>query len=630
MKIKSLSYKIIIIVGIIIFLLIVILTLYFASVSRKNTIKNTEEQIVMKTDYLSLQIKSLIDDAFDIIKNEAENLEILDNKKVLTKELSIKLLGSNLNKDTNFTGMCLIFEPNTLCSNDTSYSNMMDKNFFIPYLYYNSDKSINVAPLINWDVLGDGDYYLIPKNTHKPLLTEPYLYPINGTIVNMITLVEIIKKDGHFAGITTADYDVKFMNEFAEKLRKETYDGQVEISIVSNEGNIVVNTADTSIVGKNITDIFDNDELTQQMLQDIKNGVNEQKYAKGYFIVNKAIKFGNTDNYWRVQIAISRDYILQNVRKQTAIIFIISFILLLISIVIVYILIQKYIKPISKLSEISKELSKGNFNVDVEVKGDDEIGILSKNFKTMIDNLTRLISNIQIASTSVLNASEQLSGISVNLSQNAGEQAATAEEISSSMVEMLAIVQSNTKKSQHTSEISSNAADNMEKNKELILTTLSSIADINKKITIISEIADKTDILSINAAIEAARAGDAGRGFAVVAQEIRKLADKTQFAAHEIDDLSKKNIAISQISTKQLEKIIPEIVKSAELVDDIVVASQEQETNIDSINSAVIQMTGTTNENSATAEEMAASAEELQAQAEQLKELISTFKFNKK
>jgi len=132
--------------------------------------------------------------------------------------------------------------------------------------------------------------------------------------------------------------------------------------------------------------------------------------------------------------------------------------------------------------------------------------------------------------------------------------------------------------------------------------------------------------LSINAAIEAARAGEAGKGFAVVSNEIRKLADKTKTASDKITKLSKNGQDISRIAGKALEKVIPEIIKSAELVNNIVSASREQQSGVEMINTSIQQLTETTNENSASAEEMSASAEELSAQAEQLKELISIFK----
>ncbi len=302
------------------------------------------------------------------------------------------------------------------------------------------------------------------------------------------------------------------------------------------------------------------------------------------------------------------------------------------SIIFIYNL-SKYISSfITHLNSDLLKIAKGNLAIRIRKKQfskDDEISEISDSLQKLLVNFNNIISQISVGSKQLADASLQLNSASIELSGRASEQAATTEEISSSMEEMLATIQSNTEKSENTSKISTNAAIKMEDNKEMIVATLNSVADISKQITVISEIADKTDILSINAAIEAARAGESGRGFAVVAQEIRKLADKTQLAAIQIDKLSNDNIAISQISTKQLENIIPQLVESAQLISNISVASKEQETNISSINNAVLQLTETTNENSASAEEMSASAEELLAQAEQLKQLISIFKINK-
>ncbi|MEA3451775.1 MAG: methyl-accepting chemotaxis protein, partial [Bacteroidota bacterium] len=155
--------------------------------------------------------------------------------------------------------------------------------------------------------------------------------------------------------------------------------------------------------------------------------------------------------------------------------------------------------------------------------------------------------------------------------------------------------------------------------------TIKVVSEISEKITIISEIADKTDILSINAAIEAARAGEQGKGFAVVANEIRKLADKTKVASDEINQLSKTGKNVSQIAGKTLEKLLPEILNSAELVNNIVEASKQQEGSVEDINNSIQNLSEITNQNSASAEEMSASAEELSAQAEQLKQIISVF-----
>ena len=255
-------------------------------------------------------------------------------------------------------------------------------------------------------------------------------------------------------------------------------------------------------------------------------------------------------------------------------------------------------------------------------------GLSEKSKKIENQNMVmqKMIAGIKKSSNEIAGASHQLSSISQQMTQSTNEQASTTEEISSSMEEMLATINSNTEKADNTSKITTKAAQKMEHSKQMLIQTLDSVNQINDKTSIISIIADKTDVLSINAAIEAARAGEAGKGFAVVAQEIRKLADKTTVASEEIGELSKTNQNISQVTSTQIEKVIPEITKSAELVNNIVSSSREQQAGVEAINASIQQLAEITNQNSSSAEEMSTSAEELSAQAEQLKELISVFK----
>ena len=308
----------------------------------------------------------------------------------------------------------------------------------------------------------------------------------------------------------------------------------------------------------------------------------------------------------------------------------INFIIFIFSIVFVlfisYLIINSIVKPMNKTVGYLKKMSEKDISFQIEEKRKDEIGELYVSINEINKNFRQIIQNISTSTKAVLGASNQLALNSNQITRSANQQATITEEVSSSMEEILATIQSNTDKANNTSKISSDSASKMEKNKEVILESLNAIVEISGKISIISEIADKTDILSINAAIEAARAGETGRGFAVVANEIRKLADKTKNASLEIDKLSSSSREISQISAKHLEKIIPEIVRSAELISDIVLASQEQEINVEAVNDAVLQLAETTNENSASAEELSSSAEELNAQAKHLLEMIFVFK----
>ena len=282
-------------------------------------------------------------------------------------------------------------------------------------------------------------------------------------------------------------------------------------------------------------------------------------------------------------------------------------------------------------SDIEK-ISNGNLSVKINenfVDRKDEIGVISKSLQQMINYLNKVVLKISASSQQLLDAGNQLSSASEEISNRASEQASTTEEIASSMEEMLAILTSNTQKAEITAKTSENSANKMQASNEIFMKTIEAVAEISDKISIITDIASKTDILSINAAIEAARAGEAGKGFAVVAQEIRKLADKTKIASEQINELSAKGQTISKIAAKTISTSIPKIIESSKLMNNIAIASTEQQDGVSAINNAVLQLSDITVQNNASAEEMSASAEQLSVQAEQLMQIISIFETKK-
>ena len=160
--------------------------------------------------------------------------------------------------------------------------------------------------------------------------------------------------------------------------------------------------------------------------------------------------------------------------------------------------------------------------------------------------------------------------------------------------------------------------------------TVSAMKEIATKISIIEEIARQTNLLALNAAIEAARAGEHGKGFAVVASEVRKLAERSQSAAGEISQLSTSSVAIAEQAGEMLNKMLPDIQKTAELVQEISASSKEQDTGADQINKAIQQLDQVIQQNAGSAEEMASTTEELSSQAEQLKATIAFFTLDTK
>jgi methyl-accepting chemotaxis protein len=214
------------------------------------------------------------------------------------------------------------------------------------------------------------------------------------------------------------------------------------------------------------------------------------------------------------------------------------------------------------------------------------------------------------------------------MSQGASEQASSAEEVSSSMEQMAANIQQNTENAQQTEKIALRASDGINRVNDASDQTLKYMQEIADKVSIIGEIARQTNILALNAAVEAARAGEHGKGFAVVAAEVRKLAERSQVSAVEIDSLTKNSVRATEESGKLLAAIAPEISKTAKLVQEIAAASIEQNSGADQVNNAIQQLNQVTQQNAASSEEMATSSEELAGQAQQLLEMISFFKID--
>ena len=191
---------------------------------------------------------------------------------------------------------------------------------------------------------------------------------------------------------------------------------------------------------------------------------------------------------------------------------------------------------------------------------------------------------------------------------------------------MAASINQNTDNARLTEKLALQAVDNIKIANDSVIHTLDDMKMIIQKISVIKEIAEKTDLLAVNAAIEAARAGESGKGFAVVATEVRKLAEHSQLAAKEIDDLSVSSVLTADKSGQLLASVFPEIQNIAKLIQEISASSIEQNTGAVQINSSVQQLSQVVQQNAALAEELASSSEELTGQASLLLETVSFFK----
>jgi methyl-accepting chemotaxis protein len=280
---------------------------------------------------------------------------------------------------------------------------------------------------------------------------------------------------------------------------------------------------------------------------------------------------------------------------------------------------------------IAEVIAAGNLTETIEpqyLERKDEIGQLARAMSNMIEKLKEVIGSVINGSDNIAAASQQMSSTAQEMSQGGTEQASSAEEVSSSMEEMAANIQQNTDNARQTEKIARQAETGILESSKASEQAVGAMRDIAEKIGIIGEISRQTNILALNAAVEAARAGEHGKGFAVVAAEVRKLAERSQVAAAEIDKLSKFGVGISEEAGQKLAAIVPEIQKTARLVQEIAAASIEQNSGADQVNSAIQQLNQVTQQNAAASEEMATSSEELSSQADQLLDMVSYFKID--
>jgi methyl-accepting chemotaxis protein len=303
----------------------------------------------------------------------------------------------------------------------------------------------------------------------------------------------------------------------------------------------------------------------------------------------------------------------------------ILFIILIIGVVLGIIISKSITSSIKMGLKIAQNISNGILHRQREVVRKDEVGELMTALNRMNNQLKFIVEEISSGIQNIASASQRMNKNASELSEAATDQAATTEEISSSIEELHANFLQNADNAEETEKIALAAADGIREGNKATELASESLNDIIEKVSFIGDLAFQTNILALNAAVEAARAGDHGRGFAVVASEVKKLADSSKQAAELINKVSRETVIASDKASVKMKKIVPEIEKTASLVQGIKIASNEQEVGINQINNAIQQLNNIAQQNAFSSENMANSSQDLSTLAEKLKKTIAFF-----
>ncbi len=284
------------------------------------------------------------------------------------------------------------------------------------------------------------------------------------------------------------------------------------------------------------------------------------------------------------------------------------------------------ISPLKVAADYIDRISKGEIPQEIASDYNGDFNEIKVNLNNCVRNLTGIAGEMRTAADNVASGSNELSSSAEQLSTGANEQAAAAEEVSSSMEQMSSNIQQNADNAAQTERIAKKAAEDAIAGGRAVSETVAAMNEIASKIAIVEEIARQTNLLALNAAIEAARAGEHGKGFAVVASEVRKLAERSQLAAGEIRGLSASSVRVAGRAGEMLSQIVPDIQKTAELIQEISQACKEQNSGADQINKAIQQLDNIIQQNAESSAKLAATSEEMTSQAENMRSTIAFFK----
>ncbi len=489
------------------------------------------------------------------------------------------------------------------------------------YQKIGSIENFNLELTYDPDDSANDSWWGNPLRQNKFMITEPYIWDYGGEIGELfVTSMSMpVYINGEAFGIAGYDTELSYFQSEIEKI--EPFEGSFAYMNTA-EGTLV--GYKTELLGAPLVDAFpyftDNEQSIENIIE-----------IDGFWHIAEPIHIKYLDTPWILTLAIPGSVVMAPFYRMVWIVTIIVIVLLAVMGTVIYLFSKSISGPIVRISEQAALMATGELSLDLdEEKRSDEIGLLNSSMLELSKIMSNIVSEITLSAENVSAGSEQISTSAQTLSMGVSTQASSAEEVSAAVEEMNSNIEQSSENANITENIAKQVVVDANSSGDSVAQTVEAMKQIAEKISIIEEIARQTNLLALNAAIEAARAGEHGKGFAVVASEVRKLAENSGKAAGEISQLSSNSVKIAETAGTSLAKLVGDIKKTADLIQEISAASREQSTGIDQINTTILQLDQVIQQNSSSADSLASTSEELSSQALTLLDSVRFFKTDNK
>ena len=559
---------------------------------------------------------------------------------------------------------------------------------FLPWWFRNDDGTLGLDKLADVDdqkVLSTGvrasEYYLCSKESKKSCVIDPAPYKVGDKIVMLASFIEPIMLNGAFQGIVGADLSVNFIQEMLLGANQKLYSGAGQMALIGGNGRIVAYTKDPSKFGEKVSDILDAEQIAN--MANLKRG--EVTYSvnkdKGRIELYLPFGIGQTDARWTLMLQLPLNAVMADLQKLQADLdaqrksdtfgmAIVGLIIAGVGLLVIWLVGHGIARPLKQMVAMLDDIAKGEGDLTRRLSSDrsDELGSIAKGFNTFLAKLQAMITQVVTSVQSVSDSSEHTADIAIRTNIGIQKQMAEIDQVATAVQEMTATAQDVARNATQAAQAASHADQAAGQGMQIVRDTSNSIGvlaveigkavevvqalakdseNINAILTAIRGIAEQTNLLALNAAIEAARAGEQGRGFAVVADEVRNLAQKTQKATEEIQSMiqqlqqdTRDVVRVMEDSQNRTDESVQHAAKAAQALEtitqavsvindmntQIASAAEEQSAVADDINRNVINIGQVANEVAGGADESSSASADLTKLAEQQRRLINQFK----